>query len=125
MVGSGPISACGEGRAAAGDHAGHKLSVLSLRAVMKRSDFITVVAAAAVWPFAARAQSSTKTPIISYLFPEFASSQNQWTAAFVRRLQELGWIEEVPLKSNIVVLRERSSLFAGPPQALPSRSQAH
>ena len=53
---------------------------------MKRRDFIIVVGvAAALRPFAARAQSPTKPPIIGYLFPEFASSQNQWTAAFVRR----------------------------------------
>jgi putative tryptophan/tyrosine transport system substrate-binding protein len=61
---------------------------------MKRRDFIIVVGvAAALQPFAPRAQSPTKPPIIGYLFPEFASSRNQWTAAFVRRLQELGWIE--------------------------------
>jgi putative tryptophan/tyrosine transport system substrate-binding protein len=62
---------------------------------MKRRDFITVVgAAAAAWPFAARAQSA----IIGYLSPESASSQGQWTGVFVRRLHELGWIEGNTIK---------------------------
>jgi putative ABC transport system substrate-binding protein len=62
---------------------------------MKRRDFITVVgAAAAAWPFAARAQSA----IIGYLSPESASSQSQWTGVFVRRLHELGWIEGNTIK---------------------------
>jgi putative ABC transport system substrate-binding protein len=61
---------------------------------MKRRDFITAVgAAAAVWPFAARAQSPAKPPTIGYLF-----SGKRWTAAFVRRLQELGWTEGSTLK---------------------------
>ena len=40
-----------------------------------------------------RAQQSAKPPIIGYLGPTSASTQSQWTAAFVRRLHELGWIE--------------------------------
>jgi putative tryptophan/tyrosine transport system substrate-binding protein len=78
---------------------------------MKRRDFITVVgAAAAVWPFAARAQSPTKPPMIGYLFFESASSQSQWTAAFARRLHELGWIEGSTSKSNIAGLKGTSSV---------------
>jgi putative ABC transport system substrate-binding protein len=40
-----------------------------------------------------RAQRSAKPPIIGYLSPTSASTEGQWTAAFVRRLHELGWIE--------------------------------
>jgi putative tryptophan/tyrosine transport system substrate-binding protein len=59
---------------------------------MRRREFITAVGATtALWPFAALSQS--KPPIIGYLLPESASSQNQWTPAFLRRLRELGWVE--------------------------------
>ena len=59
---------------------------------MRRREFITAVGATTVlWPFSALPQS--KPPIIGYLLPESASSQNQWTPAFLRRLRELGWVE--------------------------------
>ena len=42
---------------------------------------------------AARAQQAGKLPTIGYLGANTASAQSQWTAAFVQRLRELGWIE--------------------------------
>ncbi len=61
---------------------------------MKRREFVTLLGGAVVgWPLGTRAQPSAKLPIIGYLLPESASSQGQWTPAFVRRLQELGWVE--------------------------------
>jgi putative ABC transport system substrate-binding protein len=42
---------------------------------------------------AARAQPSGKLPTIGFLGASAASTQAQWTAAFVKRLNELGWIE--------------------------------
>ena len=61
---------------------------------MRRRELICLIGGAAVaWPLAARAQQSAKPPIIGYLSPTSASTQSQWTAAFVRRLHELGWIE--------------------------------
>ena len=60
---------------------------------MKRREFITLLGgAAAVWPVAARAQQ-LKLPTIGYLGVSTASSWRDWTAAFVRRLGELGWTE--------------------------------
>ena len=60
---------------------------------MKRREFITLLGGAAVtWPLAARAQQP-KTPTIGFLGANSASAQTQWTAAFVQRLRELGWIE--------------------------------
>ncbi len=41
----------------------------------------------------ARAQQPAKLPTIGYLGANTSSVQNQWTAAFVQRLRELGWIE--------------------------------
>ena len=62
--------------------------------MIQRRDFITLVGGAAMaWPLAARAQQSAKQPIIGYLGSSTALTQSQWTAAFSKRLRELGWIE--------------------------------
>src|SRR6476646_8419741 len=61
---------------------------------MRRRDFITLLgSAAAAWPLAARAQQPAKVPIIGFLGPGTPSAWSAWTAAFVQRLRELGWIE--------------------------------
>ena len=61
---------------------------------MKRREFITLIGgAAAAWPLAARAQQSRKLPIIGFLATTSQSAWSTWTAAFVRRLNEMGWIE--------------------------------
>ena len=63
-------------------------------AQLKRREFITLLGgAAAVWPLPARAQQAGKLPIIGFLGATTSSAQSQWTAAFVQRLRELGWIE--------------------------------
>jgi putative ABC transport system substrate-binding protein len=59
---------------------------------MKRRQFITLLGGAAAWPFAARAQQPAKLPTVGFLGTD-ASGWSPWTAAFVRRLLELGWIE--------------------------------
>src|SRR5262249_51491222 len=56
-------------------------------AKLKRREFIILGGAAAAWPFAARAQQAGKLPTIGFL------GWSPWTAAFVRRLNELGWVE--------------------------------
>jgi ABC-type uncharacterized transport system substrate-binding protein len=62
--------------------------------MMQRRQFITLLGGgAAAWPFAARAQQSGKLPTIGFLGAATPSSWRQWTAAFVQRLRELGWIE--------------------------------
>ena len=60
---------------------------------MKRRTFIAALGGAAAWPLAARAQQAGKLPIIGFLGATTPSAQSQWTAAFVQRLRELGWIE--------------------------------
>jgi ABC-type uncharacterized transport system substrate-binding protein len=60
---------------------------------MRRREFIALVGgAAAACPIAARAQQLAM-PVIGYLGPSTPSNQADWTAAFVQRLRELGWIE--------------------------------
>jgi ABC-type uncharacterized transport system substrate-binding protein len=60
---------------------------------MNRRTFIAALGGAAVWPLAARGQQSGKLPTIGFLGPASASAMSSWTAAFVQRLRELGWIE--------------------------------
>jgi putative ABC transport system substrate-binding protein len=59
-----------------------------------RREFITLLGgAAAAWPLAARAQQLGKLPTIGFLGTTSPSVWEPWTAAFVGRLRELGWIE--------------------------------
>src|SRR5215510_7943880 len=61
---------------------------------MKRREFITLLGGAAVaWPLAARSQQPAKLPTIGYLGSASPSTQASRAAAFVKRLRELGWIE--------------------------------
>ena len=58
-----------------------------------RREFIALIGAAAAWPLAARAQQPARLPTIGYLGALPRDVASQWTAAFVQRLRELGWIE--------------------------------
>ena len=59
---------------------------------MKRREFIAIAGGAAAWPFATRAQPA-KLPTVGLLGAGTLSAWSGWTAAFVQRLRELGWIE--------------------------------
>ena len=60
---------------------------------MRRREFITLLGgAAASWPLSVGAQQAGKLPTIGFLGAD-ASVFSPWTAAFVARLRELGWIE--------------------------------
>jgi ABC-type uncharacterized transport system substrate-binding protein len=59
---------------------------------VRRRAFITLLGGAAAWPIAARAQQPAKLPTVGFLGSN-ASAWSPWTAAFVQRLRELGWIE--------------------------------
>jgi putative ABC transport system substrate-binding protein len=62
--------------------------------MIRRREFITLLGgAAATWPLVVRAQQVAKLPTIGFLATNAASTQREWTAAFVQRLRELGWIE--------------------------------
>jgi len=59
---------------------------------MRRRDFTILLGGAAVWPSSVLAQPA-KLPTIGFLGPGTSSAFTPWTAAFVQRLRELGWIE--------------------------------
>ena len=59
---------------------------------MRRREFLGVLGGAAAWPLAARAQQA-KLPTIGFLGTATPSAWGSYTAAFVQRLRELGWIE--------------------------------
>src|SRR5262245_38260161 len=62
-------------------------------AAMRRREFITLLgSAAAAWPLVVGAQQSGKPPTIGFLGLD-TTSWSAWTAAFVERLRELGWID--------------------------------
>jgi putative tryptophan/tyrosine transport system substrate-binding protein len=59
---------------------------------MRRREFMAAVGGAAAWPMVASAQQPGKLPTIGFLGAD-ASAFSPWTAAFVTRLRELGWID--------------------------------
>jgi len=60
---------------------------------MRRREFITLLGgAAATWPLSAHAQRG-KLPTIGFLGSATPAAWAPWTAAFLQRLRELGWIE--------------------------------
>jgi putative tryptophan/tyrosine transport system substrate-binding protein len=59
---------------------------------LKRRDFISALGGAVAWPIATRAQQAGKPPTIGFLGTD-ATLWSPFTAAFVGRLRELGWID--------------------------------
>jgi ABC-type uncharacterized transport system substrate-binding protein len=59
---------------------------------LKGRSFIMLVGGAAAWPFAGRAQTAGKLPIIGMLGSSPAA-YSPWLAALLQRLREFGWIE--------------------------------
>ena len=60
---------------------------------MRRREFIVGLGSATALPVVARAQQSKKLPTIGFLGTSTPAGWAQWTAAFVQRLHELGWID--------------------------------
>jgi putative tryptophan/tyrosine transport system substrate-binding protein len=60
---------------------------------MRRRDFIVALGSAAAMPMAARGQQAVKRATIGLLGSATAAAQSEWTAALLKRLRELGWIE--------------------------------
>jgi putative ABC transport system substrate-binding protein len=78
-----------------------------------RRELITLLGGgAASWPLAARAEQPGKLPTIGYLGTATASAWSPWTAAFVQRLREIGWIEGRNLAIEYRWAEARSEHFA-------------
>lgn len=61
---------------------------------MRRRDFINLLGGAvAAWSGPVHAQRVSKLPTIGFLGTTSASAWTSWTAAFVDRLRELGWVD--------------------------------
>jgi putative ABC transport system substrate-binding protein len=80
---------------------------------LKRRGFIALLGgAAAGLPLAARAQQAGKLPTIGFLGPATPSAWGPWTAAFVQRLRELGWIDGRTVAIEYRWAEGRSERFA-------------
>ncbi len=60
---------------------------------VRRREFIALLGGAAAWPLAAGAQQTGNVPTIGFRGVSTSAAWTHWTAAFVQRLRELGWIE--------------------------------
>ena len=80
---------------------------------LRRREFITHLGgASAAWPLAARAQQPAKLPTIGVLGTASPSSWALWTAAFVQRLRDLGWVEGRNVAIEIRWAKLRPERFA-------------
>ena len=60
---------------------------------MKRREFIALLAGAAAWPLAARAQQPAKIPRVGLLSTFSPSETGPWHQALRQGLRDLGWVE--------------------------------
>jgi putative tryptophan/tyrosine transport system substrate-binding protein len=80
---------------------------------VRRRTFIALAGgAAAAWPVMARAQQAGKIPSIGVLGAATPTAWGPWTAAFVRRLRELGWVEGRTIEIEYRWAEGRSERFA-------------
>jgi putative ABC transport system substrate-binding protein len=80
---------------------------------MKRREFITLLGGVLAWPRAVRAQQLTeKLLTIGILGSSAPSTQSRLNAAFVQRLNELGWTEGRNVKIEVRWAEGRSERFA-------------
>src|SRR5215204_6100141 len=79
---------------------------------MRRRSVITFLGGAAAWPLAARGQQPGKLPTIGFLGSAASSARAQWVAAFVQRLNELGWSEGRTVAIEYRWAEGRSERFA-------------
>ncbi|WP_426614838.1 ABC transporter substrate-binding protein [Bradyrhizobium sp. McL0616] len=60
---------------------------------MRRRQFVAGIGGAVVSSLSARAQQPAKLPVIGFMGAATPSAWSPWTAAFVKRLAELGWTD--------------------------------
>jgi putative ABC transport system substrate-binding protein len=61
---------------------------------MERREFITLLGAGGTgWPIVARAQQTTKPPVIGFMGAGTPAGWSEWISAFQQRVRDLGWVE--------------------------------
>jgi putative tryptophan/tyrosine transport system substrate-binding protein len=60
---------------------------------MRRRQLLAGIGGAVVSSLSARAQQAAKLPVIGFMGAATPSAWSPWTAAFVKRLAELGWVD--------------------------------
>ena len=78
---------------------------------MKRREFITLLGGTTTWSLAARAQPA-KRQTIGFLGTASPSTWGPWTAVFIQRLRELGWIEGRNVTIEVRWAEGRTERFA-------------
>jgi ABC-type uncharacterized transport system substrate-binding protein len=79
---------------------------------VRRRQFITLLGGAAAWPAGAWAQQGKRLPAVGFMGASTSLNWSNWTAAFVRRLGELGWIEGRTVAIEYRWAEGRSDRFA-------------
>jgi putative tryptophan/tyrosine transport system substrate-binding protein len=72
-----------------------------MSAKMERRTFISLLGAAAAWPLAAHAQQGPVRRVVVLVGAAETASSRGWLAAFLRRLDELGWRESRNLVTQV------------------------
>ena len=80
---------------------------------LKRREFITLLGGVATLPLTARAQQAAKLHVVGYLGPTTPLAESKWTASFVQRLRELGWIERQDIGIEYRWAEGHAERFAG------------
>ena len=65
---------------------------------MRRREFLAGFGGVVASSLYARAQQTTKLPVIGFMGAATPSAWGSWTAAFVKRLSELGWVDGKTIK---------------------------
>jgi putative tryptophan/tyrosine transport system substrate-binding protein len=65
---------------------------------MRRREFLAGIGGMAASPLAVRAQQTVRLPVVGFMGAATPSAWAPWTAAFVRRLDELGWVDGKTVK---------------------------
>ncbi len=65
---------------------------------MRRRQFLAGIGGVAASSLTARAQQTTKLPVVGFMGAATPSAWAPWTTAFVRRFDELGWVDGKTVK---------------------------